>query len=490
MTTMDTETGADLFAEFFGLDRADFDDVAAVLPVVDPDPAPVMVAGCCSCGASIMRPLDGPRPACTHDGEQRPGGVVLRGTLVTLAGRGRCFNDRHDVGDDGYGVALYSAGNYVPQCAECVTERLGCTVNALPAGAPGYFPPPRPVRFDGAPHFAARGNVYRLRKATEGKGWEAVAVSAGLAGPVRGKTQADAVRAVWEAVEAHADVSEPHATTRDGRTREGFPRQRASVVGDLARLELIENPHKSRDPWAEACFRCNGEGWLVGYEHVHGGLCFRCNGDKVDGSYTLAEAACRVRREAREERAAIDRRALDAERKRLRWLRFTQAHRTAAVWLERADFHGDKFAGKLRGRVLAGHELSAGQVAACEKNAAEEYAEAYESAHAEAEQRARVRASRPAGAKGERVTVTGTVARTFGYTTGPDWRPKAGRGVVVDDGAGVSVVAFTTAAWAFELNAGDRVALTGDVKNPENRDRYTGEIQSKIGGRMTCTAAE
>ncbi len=27
-----------------------------------------MVAGCCSCGASIERPLNGPRPACTHAG--------------------------------------------------------------------------------------------------------------------------------------------------------------------------------------------------------------------------------------------------------------------------------------------------------------------------------------------------------------------------------------------------------------------------------------
>ncbi|MEV7776274.1 hypothetical protein [Kitasatospora sp. NPDC086791] len=29
-------------------------------------PAGPMVAGCCSCGAGIERPLNGPRPACTH----------------------------------------------------------------------------------------------------------------------------------------------------------------------------------------------------------------------------------------------------------------------------------------------------------------------------------------------------------------------------------------------------------------------------------------
>ncbi|WP_102922306.1 DUF3560 domain-containing protein [Streptomyces noursei] len=92
--------------------------------------APVMVAGSCSCGAAIERPLNGPRPACVHEGESRPGGgVVVGGFACQPSGVGTCFNDRHEVS----GVPLWRASNTVPQCAECLCERLGVEVETLPA---------------------------------------------------------------------------------------------------------------------------------------------------------------------------------------------------------------------------------------------------------------------------------------------------------------------------------------------------------------------
>ncbi|MFF0629758.1 DUF3560 domain-containing protein [Streptomyces sp. NPDC004296] len=90
----------------------------------------VMVATTCSCGASAEMPLDGPRPACTHDGETRPGGwLVIGGYKVRPADVGTCYTDRHTVHD----VPRWEAGNYVPRCAECVAEHLGADAAELPA---------------------------------------------------------------------------------------------------------------------------------------------------------------------------------------------------------------------------------------------------------------------------------------------------------------------------------------------------------------------
>lgn len=103
---------------------------------VPSEAAPVMVGGVCSCGAGIERPLNGPRPACTHEGAVgRDGSTVVGGRRVKASGVGRCMNDRHDVD----GVSLYVAGNHVPQCGPCVADRIGVDVSALPA------PEPEPV---------------------------------------------------------------------------------------------------------------------------------------------------------------------------------------------------------------------------------------------------------------------------------------------------------------------------------------------------------
>lgn len=118
--------------------------IAAGVPAVDGETLPALgveaviaadvpvVGGCCSCGEAIERPLNGPRPACTHEGTTRPdGSVVVGGYRVTPKGRGRCFTDRHDVD----GVVLYEVRNAVARCGECVAADLG----VAPCELPGDF---------------------------------------------------------------------------------------------------------------------------------------------------------------------------------------------------------------------------------------------------------------------------------------------------------------------------------------------------------------
>ena len=285
---------------------------------------------------------------------------------------------------------------------------------------------------------------------------------------------------MWELTGSHWDVSAPVVTRREGRDEYGRPRWRADVVCEGQGLYLIENPHKGRDPWAEPCHKCGSKGHIRGYEHVHGGICFACNGDRILMSYTLEEAGATVRRMAREARTVRNRQALDAERKRRRWARFAQEFPQAAGWIREAARGGTKFAEELETRILAGKALTDAQVQACERAAVREADKKRERDAAEAAQVERVKRSRPAGAEGEKVTVSGTVARVWRYTSGPHWRPVRKCGVIVDDGAGVAVIMFTAAGAAFDLEAGDTVTVTGTVKDPTNRDRDTGEIQALI----------
>jgi hypothetical protein len=105
-------------------------------------PAPRMVATCCSCGAGIEMPMNGPRPGCTHNGETRPsGGVVVAGYVVRPADPGTCYTDRHIVHD----VPRWESGNYVPRCGECVAAHLGVSVEDLPG-----FETPQPCPTCGA----------------------------------------------------------------------------------------------------------------------------------------------------------------------------------------------------------------------------------------------------------------------------------------------------------------------------------------------------
>lgn len=107
----------------------------AAAPVVQPytgeeeTGAPRAVAGFCSCGADIVKPLDGSRPVCSHEGEEREGGgVVVGGYVVTKAGYGTCMTDFHTL----HGVARWTCKNTAARCAFCVAADLGVNTDALP----------------------------------------------------------------------------------------------------------------------------------------------------------------------------------------------------------------------------------------------------------------------------------------------------------------------------------------------------------------------
>lgn len=55
------------------------------------------------------------------------------------------------------------------------------------------------------------------------------------------------------------------------------------------------------------CPRCNGEGKMIAYRHVAGGVCFRCGGDGID------QDAARSAELAHDAAAAAERRAFELE---------------------------------------------------------------------------------------------------------------------------------------------------------------------------------
>lgn len=96
---------------------------------------------------------------------------------------------------------------------------------------------------------------------------------------------------------------------------------------------------------------------------------------------------------------------------------------------------------------------------------------------AEAEQRAQQRARiRYAGSKGEKISVTGTITRlmpfsgSYGYTTKTSM-------LVIVEGSDVAAKMFTAASWAWDVNQGDQVTITGTVKDHEE---YNGVQQTVL----------
>lgn len=86
----------------------------------------------------------------------------------------------------------------------------------------------------------------------------------------------------------------------------------------------------------------------------------------------------------------------------------------------------------------------------------------------EAEQRAQQRASvQFAGEVGEKLTVTGTVTRLRAVEGSYGYQPKTSL-LIILEGGGVVAKMFTTAAWAWEIEQGDGITVTGVVKDHED----------------------
>ena len=401
--------------------------------------------------------------------EVKDGGRVLRLLLVPMS------EDERAAGRPGGVPADSAAGDATP-------------IPAAPVERVRYFDAPSTMRLGDRWAFVSLGRAYEVKRARRGL-W-VVTPWAGGPSLAEGSSKAAAVAAAHEATGGAWDVPEPRMRQREGR-RAGLPVRKLEITCEQVGLYLQWEARRGGGYWAEPCSKCNGSGHISGYEHIDGGRCWGpCQGQGSVGAWDTADAVATVRRMAREERAAVDRRAAAALRAEWQWDVFAGQWPDVAAWIDGAAREGNKFAGEMRTLVRAGRTMTEGQRAACRRAAGRAALAEQDAAQREAARQERVRRSRAAGAKGDPVTVTGTVTRLRRYTSGPHWRPVTKMVVVVDDGAGVEVVMFTGAAAAFDLEEGQRVTVRGRVKDPENRDEESGAIQSVISSPKFSESAE
>jgi hypothetical protein len=346
------------------------------------------------------------------------------------------------------------------------------TVSTLRHVLPDCFSAPRPAmsRIGNVWHFAAMGTAYRAVQ-VGAKKWEARTLTDEVI--AEASTRAGVGAAVVTSVGADRAPKQPAV-----RHRTAMAGLRLYVTGDNHELALVS---VQWGQYAELCVKCGGNGTIDAYQHVQGGVCFACGGEGTVGAlYTEPEAVAAVFRMDCDYRAAADRNAIKWARQSHNLQTFYAAHPDIAAWMTGGNLAASDFGLSLRDQIARGRDATDRQLEAAREVAARE---AQRKAQAERDDAARlavVKAARPAGAKGEKVTVTGTVTRAWTYYTGPDWARRAKRGVVVDDGRGVAVIMFTSAASAFDLSTDDMVTVTATVKDPSNRDRDTGAIQTLL----------
>lgn len=80
------------------------------------------------------------------------------------------------------------------------------------------------------------------------------------------------------------------------------------------------------------------------------------------------------------------------------------------------------------------------------------------------------------GAKGDKVTITGTVTKAFAIESNFGYHPETSILLIVEGGPTV-LKTFTKAAWAFDVDQGDTITVTATVKNHEN---YQGTKQTVV----------
>lgn len=86
------------------------------------------------------------------------------------------------------------------------------------------------------------------------------------------------------------------------------------------------------------------------------------------------------------------------------------------------------------------------------------------------------RESQYAGTKGEKLTVTGTITRLLPVEGSYGYSPKTSMLVILEQASAV-VKIFTTAAWAWDVEQGDEITVTGTVKAHEE---YHGTKQTVL----------
>jgi hypothetical protein len=166
------------------------------------------------------------------------------------------------------------------------------------------------------------------------------------------------------------------------------------------------------------CGKCSGKGHINGFEHILSGVCFRCNGTGRAPSrlFTDAQLIAKAKRQQREEA------------------------KQAAKW-------------------------AAG--------AAARYDEAWEEAHVELEE-FNARAARTfIGAVGEKISTTVTIDARIKIDSYYGTKLL----IKMSDEAGNLLTTFTDAKWAWNSEAGDKLDITGTVKNHEI---YRGDKQTVL----------
>jgi hypothetical protein len=203
-------------------------------------------------------------------------------------------------------------------------------------------------------------------------------------------------------------------------------------------FEIVTTPEgrsavrRGEKSFAETCWKCGGSGFLSYYSHYAEGECFPCRGSGGEGgkfyeSLEALDAALTKRAKAAERRAAKEA-ARQAER--------------AAKWAAEREEREAKAALEREEREAA----AAAKAATYSKLAAE---------------------------VGERVSVSGvvTLAKTCETQFG------SSRLIVVETPAREVVKMFTTAAWAWPVEAGEEISLAGVVKS---FDEFQGITQAVL----------
>jgi len=204
------------------------------------------------------------------------------------------------------------------------------------------------------------------------------------------------------------------------------------------------------------CDTCDnhGSGHRRAYAGLHGGQCYPCNGTGLQGEgRTEQEAITYLVRRANANRRAAARADVksqasvtDRDNRRAAYLA-DKPELAAYAATEAGEFVADM--------LLRTGTLTDNQLAAAEKAMARDAAKA-----------AKAAASTYAGAKGDKVTVTGTVkvAKVLNGEFGSKML------IIVEAAGGVTVKTFSTAASAWEVNTGDYVTVTATVKELETYD--------------------
>ncbi|MGW2027709.1 hypothetical protein [Streptomyces decoyicus] len=326
-------------------------------------------------------------------------------------------------------------------------------------------------RIGNVAYFAAKGKAYRLRPASDGS-YIAVSITTDERAAAGATMKATAAQ-VWHECGAGTDPAPPRV--EHGQDHMGKPT--AAVRGENEQSGLSLSIR--REQFTTACPRCGGSGELKSYRRVNGGVCFRCEGDGIGMYYTIDEAVNAVYRLDIEARARADEKAIAAVRKKWRLETFDAAHPDLAELFAQAT-HLPEFAIEMRKLICKGRTLTECQLSTLRQMATEDRTRRATAAEREAERVAKVEASRPAGAEGETVSVTGKVTTRAEYSSGPDYRPRRKVRIVVDDEAGVQVIAFVSTRAAAGVRLGNRVTVTGSVADPTARDLVTLAIQSRL----------